>query len=209
MSDAMGLFDGITIVGLTGQSGAGKSTVSKIFKDYGLSVIDADSVSKSVAKKESFLNEVKKSFPDCVTEQGLDRQRLAGIVFNNKQALKSYTDLIFPYITHEIFAGIRMYKLSGKKVVVLDAPTLFESGLDSICQKIVSVIAPMDVKIKRILERDGIPVELVRSRLSSQNSEAFFREKSDYVIVNDSDLCELQIKACDIAGKIVEAERIS
>lgn len=60
MSGAMGLFDGITIVGLTGQSGAGKSTVSKIFKDYGLSVIDADSVSKSVAKKESFLNEVKK-----------------------------------------------------------------------------------------------------------------------------------------------------
>lgn len=117
--------------------------------------------------------------------------------------------MIFPYITHEIFVGIRMYKLSGKKVVVLDAPTLFESGLDSICQKIVSVIAPMDVKIKRILERDGIPVELVRSRLSSQNSEAFFREKSDYVIVNDSDLRELQIKACDIAGKIAEAERIS
>lgn len=201
----MGILSDIKIVGLTGQSGAGKSTVSEIFKECGLSVINADAVARRAADNKAFLSEVKGLFPDCVSDSGLDRLKLAACVFNNKSALKSYTDLIFPYITKMIFNEIGLLKSSGEKIAVLDAPTLFESGLDEICSDIVSVIAPMDVKIERILKRDGIPAELVKSRLSSQNSENFFRSKSDYIIENNSDICELKRKAEAVAFEIMKS----
>lgn len=200
----MGVFKEISVIGLTGQSGAGKSTVSAILRAEGLAVLDADAISKRVSAKESFLKEVKRFFPECVSDSGLDRRAAASIVFNSPEKMRLYESLIFPYITKMIFSEIKRFSDEGEKIVVLDAPTLFESGLDKICDMIISVVAPMDVKIRRILERDGIPIELVTSRLSSQKSEDFFELRSDYVIENSSDFNELERKAAFVAEKIKE-----
>lgn len=200
----MGVFKEISVIGLTGQSGAGKSTVSAILRAEGLAVLDADAISKRVSAKESFLKEVKRFFPECVSDSGLDRRAAASIVFNSPEKMRLYESLIFPYITKMIFSEIKRLSDEGEKIVVLDAPTLFESGLDKICDMIISVVAPMDVKIRRILERDGIPLELVTSRLSSQKSEDFFELRSDYVIENSSDFNELERKAAFVAEKIKE-----
>ncbi len=192
----MGIFesDMIKIIGLTGQSGAGKSTVSRIFSDEGFPTINADEISHCVSDNKAFLDEVSKLFPDCVTGCGLDRQKLAGIVFNDSVKLKAYTDIIFPYISREIFRCIETFRSSGESLVLLDAPTLFESGLDDICSSVVSVIAPMELKIQRVLERDGIPVEMVKSRLGSQKSDEMFMNKSQFTIVNNSDIDSLREK---------------
>ncbi len=192
----MGLFesDNIRIIGLTGQSGAGKSTVSGIFASEGFPTINADEVSHAVSSNQAFLNEVKKLFPDCIAESDLDRQKLAGIVFCDGEKLKTYTDIIFPYISREIFRHVEAFKREGKSLVLLDAPTLFESGLDDICSSVVSVIAPMELKIQRVLERDGIPVEMVKSRLGSQKSDDMFISKSQFTIVNNSDIDSLREK---------------
>lgn len=200
----MGVFKEISVIGLTGQSGAGKSTVSAILRAEGLAVLDADAISNRVSAKESFLKEVKRFFPECVSDSGLDRRAAASIVFNSPEKMRLYESLIFPYITKMIFSEIKRLSDEGEKIVVLDAPTLFESGLDKICDMIISVVAPMDVKIRRILERDGIPLELVTSRLSSQKSEDFFELRSDYVIENSSDFNELERKAAFVAEKIKE-----
>ena len=90
----MSLSDKICVVGLTGQSGAGKSSVSRIFQKNGFPIIDADEISRSVAQTNEFLREVKELFPDCVDELGLDRKKLAAIVFNSPDKLRSYTDII-------------------------------------------------------------------------------------------------------------------
>ena len=197
-------FMGINVVGLTGQSGAGKSTVSKIMQECGLAVVNADSVSHLTAQNPEFLKEVKEVFPECVGESGLDRQKLAGIVFNSKELLQAYTKIIYPYIIRQIFKEIEALKNKGETVVILDAPTLFESGLDDICSAIISVVAPFEAKIARILQRDGIPVELVRSRLSSQNSEDFFAKKSDILINNSGSREELAEKVQETAKLVRE-----
>lgn len=200
----MNTFENVTIIGLTGQSGAGKTTVSKIFNENGFCVIDSDAISRKVATDKSFLGEVYELFPDCVSNEGLNRQKLAGIVFNNEKALDDYTSLIYPYITFEVFKLIKYYKTNGGKLILLDAPTLFESGLDVICNCIVSVTAPLELKIQRILARDGIPYEMVRSRLSSQNSESFFAMRSDYLISNDSTALDLTDKTHAVISSIKE-----
>ena len=200
----MNTFDNVSIIGLTGQSGAGKTTVSKIFSDNGFCVIDADSVSREVASFPEFLDEVKELFPDCVNDGRLERKKLANIVFNDKKALFEYTALIYPYITCEVFKKIRSYKKCGDCLILLDAPTLFESGLDEICRCIVSVTAPLELKIERLLSRDGIPYDMVYSRLKSQNDEAFFANRSDYLISNDSDIDELNKKTLAVIDAIKE-----
>lgn len=193
----MGLFesDKLRVIGLTGQSGAGKSTVSKIFSDEGFPTINADEISHFVSDNKAFLDEVSSLFPDCVTDDGLDRKKLAGIVFCSSVKLKSYTDIIFPYISREVLRQIEAHRASGERIVLLDAPTLFESGLDDICSTVVSVIAPMELKIQRVLKRDGIPVEMVKSRLGSQKSDEMFISKSQFTIVNNSDIGSLKEKS--------------
>lgn len=200
----MGLFesDNIRVIGLTGQSGAGKSTVSGIFASEGFPTVNADEISHNVSSNRSFLSEVSGLFPDCVTDMGLDRQKLAGIVFCDIEKLKSYTDIIFPYITREIFRCIEACKAQNERLVLLDAPTLFESGLDDICSSVVSVIAPMELKIQRVLERDGIPVEMVKSRLGSQKSDDMFISKSQFTIVNNSDIDSLREKTLSVIEEL-------
>ncbi|MCD8108036.1 MAG: dephospho-CoA kinase [Oscillospiraceae bacterium] len=200
----MGLFesDKIRVIGLTGQSGAGKSTVSGIFSEEGFPTINADEISHAVSSYQSFLEEVSLLFPECVSENGLDRRKLAGIVFCNGEKLKTYTDIIFPYISREIFRKIESFRLSGESLVLLDAPTLFESGLDDICSSVVSVIAPMELKIQRVLERDGIPVEMVESRLGSQKSDDMFISKSQFTIVNNADIESLRIKTISVIDEL-------
>lgn len=200
----MNIFDNVNIIGLTGQSGSGKSTVSDFLRKENFAVIDADEVSRSVAKNNKFLKEVMACYPDCVADSDLDRKKLAGIVFNNPSELEKYTSLIYPYITFEVFKLIRSYKTSGHKIIILDAPTLFESGLNDICNSIISVVAPFEVKVKRLLERDGIPCEMVYSRINAQNSESFFESRSDYLIVNDSTIEELECKVKSLVNKIGE-----
>jgi dephospho-CoA kinase len=200
----MSLFDNITIIGLTGQSGAGKSTVSVMLRANDLAVIDADKISHAVAGHPEFVAEVGRAFPECVENGAVMRQKLAGIVFNNREKLNAYTDIIYPYITKSIFDEIYALKQSGESIIVLDAPTLFESGLDSICKSVISIVAPMEVKLARLLERDGIPVELISSRLSSQKSEEYFKERSEYVIENDSDLNALESKTEETVRHIRE-----
>ncbi len=200
----MGLFesDNIRVIGLTGQSGAGKSTVSRIFASEGFPTIDADEISHKVSLYKDFISEVSELFPDCVSLYGLDRQKLAGIVFCDGEKLKAYTNVIFPYILREVFRQIEVYRRAGESLVLLDAPTLFESGLDDICSSIVSVTAPLELKIKRVLERDGIPVEMVKSRLGSQKSDELFMSKSQYVIANDSDIDSLREKTIYVINEL-------
>lgn len=176
--------DGIVIIGLTGQSGSGKTTVSSLLRSDGFDVIDCDVAARAVVKEPGFLVEIEKLIPGCVCGGVMNRSMVATAVFNSGEMMKKYSALIFPYITYRIFSEIRNIKECGKRVVVLDAPTLFESGIDCLCDGVISVVAPLELKIKRILERDGIPIEMCISRLNSQKDELFFEQRSDWVINN-------------------------
>lgn len=177
-----------TVVGLTGQSGAGKTTVSKVFEQNGFYVIDCDIIArKAVLPKSECVTELIKDFPQLFDGRQLDRKKAASLLFSDKKTLEKYNSIIFPHITRLISEEIAFAKRNGYGYILLDAPTLFEAGADSLCKVIVSCIADKSVRLKRIIERDKISAEAAEKRFSAQNTEEFFRLNSDYVIENNGD----------------------
>lgn len=177
------------IVGLTGQSGAGKTTVSKYFEKNDFAVINCDLVARNVTNAGSECNNsLAKIFPDCFDKSlTLDRTALAKIVFSNEKKLKLLNDTIFPFIIADINHEINRLISTGKKYILLDAPTLFEAGADSICDVIISCVAERNLRAERISKRDNISAELINKRFDSQKSEDFFRHNSDYIVENNKD----------------------
>lgn len=195
----------VFVVGLTGQTGAGKSTVSKVFSDSGFSVINADSISRYVVEKGSeCLNELSDFFGEMIlNEDGtLNRKMLGDIVFSDKVKLDSLNSIIYPYITSEILEQIKNYSAEGKKVILLDAPTLFESHSDDFCDIIISVLANPDTRRERIIKRDGITETQANNRMNSQLDAEFFSSHSDYVIDNNDSIEVLNSISQEVAEKI-------
>ena len=126
----------------------------------------------------------------------LDRTALAKIVFSDEKKLKFLNDTIFPFIIADINHEINRLISTGKKYILLDAPTLFEAGADSICDVIISCVAERNLRAERISKRDNISAELINKRFDSQKSEDFFRHNSDYIVENNKDE-SYAIKQCE------------
>lgn len=183
------------IFALTGMSGAGKSTVCKCFSDNGFYVIDCDKSARDVVEiGRPALKELREKLSDkIICEDGsLDRRMTAELIFNDEKKRKLFNRIIYPYITYNIVCKI---KSSESNKILLDAPTLFEAGLQGMCEKIISVCADPEICVSRIVERDSIPVELARARLNSQHDIDFFKRKSDFCIINNGTQEDLFTKA--------------
>ena len=195
------------VIGLTGQSGAGKTTVCGVFAESGFSIIDADRIAREIMEKGSeCLGEVTECFgSEILREDGsLDRQKLADIVFADKDKLSQLNAISYPYITSEILKMINKYTDEKKRFVLLDAPTLFESRADDFCDLIISVTAPEKIRTERIAKRDGITPEQIKERFASQHTEKFFMSHSDFIIKNNKSAESLVEKAKEVAEKIKE-----
>lgn len=176
------------VIGLTGPTGAGKSSVGTVFSEYGIPSIDCDAVAREVTRPgTACLSRLAEAFGPAIlrADGALDRRRLATIVFSDPGQLERLNTLIFPFILEAIRERLRALEAEGHARVLLDAPTLFESGADALCSRIVAVTAEPEVRLARICRRDGITPEEARHRMASQHTEAFFRTHSDFVIENN------------------------
>ncbi len=192
------------IIGLTGQSGSGKTTVCDTFKSLGFHIINADLVSKYITENsKSCIDELKTAFGEEYIENGvLNRRKLGSLVFADREKLDKLMEITFPYIIDEINRQIE--NIGNNKLIVVDAPTLFESGLNKSCDEIVSVISDKALRLDRIMKRDKISKEEAEKRFSSQFSEKFFKENSDFIIENNGSEEELIKKAVLTAQSIKE-----
>ena len=188
------------ITGLTGMSGAGKSTVCGLLARRGFTVIDCDEISRETSRDRDFLNGLERRFPEnLLGEDGfLDRELTARAIFNDCAKLRLYDMIIFPYIVYKIMRLIER----SEGDIILDAPTLFDSGLDMICGKIVGVTASLEKCAERLILRDGITKARALERLSAQCGEEFFRSRCDYIIENNGDLSDFAESAEGIADKL-------
>ncbi|MCM1299375.1 MAG: dephospho-CoA kinase [Firmicutes bacterium] len=181
----MSVKDNITVIGLTGMSGAGKTTVCEVFRTNGFDIIDCDLICRKIVQKgKPCLSEIAFKFgSEVITPQGeLNRSRLGKIIFSDKTKRSILNGIMYPYVSYIVIKNI----LSAKNNhVVLDAPTLFESGIDDICNTIVCVTAEKKSLIQRIIERDRISSEAAENRLNSQNPPEFYINKSNYAIFNN------------------------
>lgn len=185
------VYKDIVFVGLTGQSGAGKTTIGKLFVEHNFGVINCDLVSRKVTCDGSnCLNDLVAEFSDKIlsADHKLDRKALGEIVFTDNEKLLRLNEIIFPYITDKIISVAEYLIETGFKIIVFDAPTLFESSIDKICDIIVSVIADEDIRIERIINRDNISKELAVARIASQYDDDFFISQSDIIIKNNVSL---------------------
>lgn len=172
------------IIGLTGPTGSGKSSAALIAKNYGIKVVDCDKLARKAVKKGSDgLNDLVAAFsPGILKKDGaLNRRELAKRAFSSKKNTELLNKTLLPHIAKLVKA-----ELNGK-TVLLDAPTLFESGLDSVCDVTIAVLANKDDRIKRIMERDKLSLENALLRINAGKDDGFYKERADFVLYNNND----------------------
>lgn len=165
------------VIGLTGQTGAGKTTVSDYLRENGVTVIDADQVARRVVEQGSAcIADIALEFGcEYINMDGtLNRRKMARTVFGDKAKLKKLNSLMFPYIIEEIRGELARLKEEQGGLIVLDAPTLFESGADKECDYVVSVTAAAPERERRIIARDGLSQEEARERIAAQHDEDYY-----------------------------------
>lgn len=178
------------VIGMTGPTGSGKSTVGGLLCEKGFKIVDADKVARQVTEKGSpTLLELCGAFgDDILLEDGaLDRAALAQKAFADDESLKTLNSITHPAIIALINQQIAQLRASGETKIILDAPQLFEAGADKLCDFVLSVLADKSTRLDRIMRRDGITEEQALSRMNAQKSDEFFAENSDFVIYNDAD----------------------
>ena len=182
------------IIGITGGIGSGKSMVTDLLKEKGYGVIDADEVSREAAMPgEPAMLRLREDLGDEVLNEdgSLNRQELAKIIFSDPVALISVNEIFHGDIKERMEAHMRTYEEKGDQVVFISAPLLYEADADWMTDEVWLVTADEEIRIRRVMERDGISEEDVRARMDNQMPEEEKRERADIVIENNESLEKL------------------
>ncbi|MCS7228673.1 MAG: dephospho-CoA kinase [Candidatus Kryptonium sp.] len=188
---------GILTVGVTGGIGSGKTTVCKFFEELGAKVIYADDLAKKLMEEdENLKSKIRKMFGEEAYIGGkLNRKFIAEIIFSNEEKKKQLESIVHPAVIKKIIAEFK--KISKEKThsfVIVEAALIFESGFDSELDYVIVVDADEEVKIKRIMERDGCSREEVLKRMKAQMNPTKKRKLADIVIQNNDDIQTLKEK---------------
>ena len=193
------------LIGVTGPSGSGKTIFTGYCAEAGIPTIDADGVyHQMLTPPSACLDAIKDAFGSSVfSEDGtLNRAALSEIVFGDKQKLKLLNDTVLGMVIVEIERLVKDIGAKGYTAVVIDAPTLIESGFNKKCDTVISVICPKEERIRRISARDGIDESHAAERVNAQRSNDFYIDASDLVLINDADQKDFEQKAKKIIKKL-------
>ena len=170
------------IIGITGGTGCGKTTLLQAIENAGGLVLDCDAIYHELLKTDvSLLAAIESRFPGTVENGVLQRKKLGAIVFADEQALLDLNAITHSAVKKEVERNLaKMPSLAA-----IDAIALFEGGLAELCDVTVAVTAPADIRVQRLMQRDNITEEYARSRIAAQHEEAWFREKCDCILENN------------------------
>lgn len=170
------------LIGLTGGTGAGKSSALAALEDLGGTVLDCDAVYHQMLRTDPALREaITAAFgPVFCPDGSLDRQKLGTLVFSDHAALDRLNAIVYEYLPPEL-----LRRAQGHTLVGLDAISLMESGLGRLCACTVAVLAPAEDRVRRIMARDGISEDYARLRISAQQPDAFYRERCSHILENN------------------------
>jgi len=189
------------VLGITGGSGCGKTTLLKAFESIGGFVEDCDWIYHMLLREDkSLLAAIENRFPGCVENGTLNRKKLAGIVFTDPAALADLNAITHGAVKKEVVR--RLENTPGGVPVAIDAIGLFEGGLGALCDVTVAVTAPLEDRVQRLIRRDNITREQALQRINAQKPESYFREKCDYVLENDGTAEEFREKCIVLFQKL-------
>lgn len=181
------------IIGLTGSIASGKSTVSKMLKNAGYPIIDADLVARQVVEPGSeTLEQIAQAFgPEVIqADATMDRAKVGEIIFNDPASRKILNELIHPAIRQEMLQQRHDFLAQGYKTIIMDIPLLFESRLQHLVDKILVVSVTEENQFSRLVERNGFSEKEARARISSQLPMSVKEDGADAVIYNNGTLDE-------------------
>lgn len=172
------------LIGLTGRSGSGKSTVGDCARAQGIPCLDCDAIYREVTSHPgACLTAIRDTFgADTVRDGALYRPALRQKVFSDPEAMRQLNALTAQYLSQEVLDRLQPL---AKELAILDAPTLFACGMDVYCEQVLGVLAPDSLCIQRIMRRDGIDEAAARQRLAQQPSNAFFAQHCDVLLYNE------------------------
>ena len=189
----------MTIIGITGPSGGGKTSALRALAALGALIIDCDAVYHELIEGSAdMLREIDANYAGVVRDGALDRKALGQIVFSDAQALETLNGITHKYVDMEVSRRLREHEAADGALAAVDAIALIESGLSAKCSLIVGVTAPEEVRVKRIMERDGISEEYARLRVGAQKPESYFYENCDYVLISNCDTVEEFEEKCRV-----------
>ena len=173
------------IIGITGGSGCGKTTLLRAIEDCGGLVLDCDAIYHELLCSDAqMLSAIDARFPGVIINGALDRKKLGSIVFADENALLDLNRITHAAVKREVLCQLA----SQPKLAAIDAIALFEGGLAELCHTTVAVTAPAGDRIRRLMARDGISEDYARSRIAAQHDENWYRQKCDHVLENTGSL---------------------
>lgn len=193
------------VIGLTGPTGAGKSSVTDVANKLGFKIVDCDSLARvAVQKGSDGLSDVVKVFGDDVlnSDGTLNRAALAKKAFSSADNTELLNKTLLPHITALVQKEI------DEELVMLDAPTLFESGADSLCDEVIVVLANQKIRMSRIMQRDNIDEESALLRIKAGKDDNFYIMRTNNIVYNDCEQSVLNLKFEKLLSKLLE-ERAS
>ena len=179
------------ILGITGGTGCGKTTLLNVLKERGAVVLDCDAIYHELLTRDaSLLAAIEERFPGTVEDGVLQRKKLGNLVFSDKNALLDLNRITHAAVKREVLRRL------GEKpaLAAIDAIALFEGGLAGLCDVTVAVTAPVEDRVRRLMRRDGIPEDYARRRIAAQPEESWFREKCGFVLENTGSASEFREK---------------
>ena len=176
------------VIGLTGPTGSGKSEISKYLKKKGFFIIDSDKIVKNLyVNCNECIDDVDRHFDGVVDNSVVNKTKLAGIVFRDKKLLENLCDVVNPYILNQIETEIND---RGGECVILDAPTLFESGAYRLCDYSLAILSEKQIRLNRILDRDKISYYDAINRVNVQPQDDFYIKYANEIVYNNGKLSD-------------------
>ena len=170
------------ILGITGGTGCGKTTLLEEIKDVGGLILDCDAIYHELVQSDgALLERISQRFHGVVENGVLQSKKLGAIVFSDEAALQDLNRITHAAVKKEVLRRLE----SGPSLAAIDAIALFEGGLAELCDVTVAITAPTEERVSRLMARDGISEAYARSRIAAQHEEAWFRQRCDAVLCND------------------------
>ena len=195
------------VLGLTGGTGAGKSSALAVLRELGAVVLDCDQVyHEMLARDEEMQKDISNAFPGVFRSDGsLNREKLGQEVFMKKEQLEKLTAIVYHFLVPEIQ---RRLDEAGDSVCAIDAINLLESGLDIVCDRTVAITSPTELRVRRIMARDNITERYARMRVTAQKPDEYYRGKCSCELSNDADTPEeFQRMARRFFGRLIRGVR--
>ncbi|MDO4989988.1 MAG: L-threonylcarbamoyladenylate synthase [Eubacteriales bacterium] len=182
------LADAVKVIGVTGGSGAGKTTALQALEESGACVIDCDALYHELLQScRPMLDELGNSFPSAVSDGAVDRKVLGAIVFSDPDALLRLNAITHRYVREAVAQRLRAFAMQGFTLAAVDAAELIAGGLGERCLATVAVVSEEEKRIERITARDGISREAAQKRIRAQKPDCYYRENCDYILENNAD----------------------